>query len=729
MSAEPQPTVEPAVESKTIRLPRQFRRLERWTAFLLLLTVIIIGLVEWEVRTSRLSAMFFHNFAKQLVYGLDSGENPNAFFPRHGPYDERLGYTRIPALTTRLKTQGYEVLQQSRLSPPHLGYVASGFYPIYHEKSQAGLEIFDEKGERLFSARQPESAYHSFEDIPDVVVKTLLFIEDQKLLDQRFPYRNPAVEWSRLVRAVWEKGTSLLMRDRGVPGGSTLATQMEKFKHSPDGLTKKPGDKFIQMVSASLRSFQDSEQTLEQRKEIVVNYINSVPSGAKPVFGEVLGLGSGLKAWYGNDFNRVNTLLKDLGDPAAGDIDEKAKAYKQVLSLFLAHRRPGYYLQSRPQALADLTDRYLNALTKGKIISPEFAAVVRKTEIQLAPDHAKAKREDVSFLERKSANAIRLHLLSQLGLKDLYEFDRFDMKVDSTINQDAQREVTRILSELRNPEKAKDFGLREPHLLETGDPSKVLYSFVLMERVGDRNLLRVQTDSLDGPFNLNESGKLELGSTAKLRVLVSYMQVMEKLHGEFSILTPEKLQVVETHDALSNWVKAQLLADPQMLLADLLSHALERNYSASTAEAFISGGAMHRFSNFNPDDNWKHPSVLLAFTKSMNLPFVRILRDVVDYHMNQMPDYPAVIKDTEHPLRASLLERFSDRESQLFLLRPYRKYKGKSLTEALDLLAPTLKPTHRAFAVAFRTINPKGSLDEMRDYVTKYIAKPLPSKV
>jgi hypothetical protein len=36
--------------------------------------------------------------------------------------------------------------------------------------------------------------------------------------------------------------------------------------------------------------------------------------------------------------------------------------------------------------------------------------------------------------------------------------------------------------------------------------------------------VRVQTDSTDQPFDINEGSKLELGSTAKLRVLTTYLR-------------------------------------------------------------------------------------------------------------------------------------------------------------------------------------------------------------
>jgi membrane peptidoglycan carboxypeptidase len=42
------------------------------------------------------------------------------------------------------------------------------------------------------------------------------------------------VEWDRLAKAVMFKGRHLIDKDERVPGGSTLATQMEKYRHSPN---------------------------------------------------------------------------------------------------------------------------------------------------------------------------------------------------------------------------------------------------------------------------------------------------------------------------------------------------------------------------------------------------------------------------------------------------------------------------------------------------------------
>ena len=57
------------------------------------------------------------------------------------------------------------------------------------------------------------------------------------LLDPRYPRKNPTLEWSRLGRAVADAAISKILPEHEVPGGSTLATQIEKYRHSPEGRT------------------------------------------------------------------------------------------------------------------------------------------------------------------------------------------------------------------------------------------------------------------------------------------------------------------------------------------------------------------------------------------------------------------------------------------------------------------------------------------------------------
>ena len=67
-------------------------------------------------------------------------------------------------------------------------------------------------------------------------------------------------------------------------------------------------------------------------------------------------------------------------------------------------------------------------------------------------------------------------------------------------------------------------------LLGGGDPARVLYSFTLYERGPGANRVRVQTDNLDQPLDINGGARLDLGSTAKLRTLITYLEAIAALH-------------------------------------------------------------------------------------------------------------------------------------------------------------------------------------------------------
>ena len=157
-----------------------------------------------------------------------------------------------------------------------------GLFPADPDKSQTGLTILDRRGEPLYRAAYPRRVYSGFRSIPPLVVRTLLFIENRKMMDTRHPYRNPAIEWPRLGRAVLDYGLHRVDRGRPVSGGSTLATQLEKLRHSPEGRTGSPAEKLRQIAAASLRAYRDGEQTIAARQSVVCEYINSIPMAAVP---------------------------------------------------------------------------------------------------------------------------------------------------------------------------------------------------------------------------------------------------------------------------------------------------------------------------------------------------------------------------------------------------------------------------------------------------------------
>ena len=186
-----------AEEARAARRARRRRRFAAWLiAAAVLLSVAAVLVVE--ARTSRLQAKLFSSFDTGLRIDVEPGPNPAMLFPDAGPYDTRLGYARLPAFLGRLDRSGFRIDRQARSSPRLQEVVARGLFPIYREKTQAGLRILDNDGRVLHSGRYPDRIYESFDAIPPSVVTALLFIEDRQLLEEGRPFLNPAVNWGRL---------------------------------------------------------------------------------------------------------------------------------------------------------------------------------------------------------------------------------------------------------------------------------------------------------------------------------------------------------------------------------------------------------------------------------------------------------------------------------------------------------------------------------------------------
>ena len=682
--------------------------------------VIVLGLA-WgtavELQTSQLQAAVLSWFAHDMTFWLEPGANPTARFPTAGPYNERLGYTRLPTFINSLAARGFGVQKQARVSERLQAFMKHGGFAVFHEKTRAGLTIAERNGTPLFAARFPKRVYAGFEEIPALIIDTLLFIENRELLDPRHPYRNPAVEWDRLAVAVGEWLDRALHSGGKAAGGSTLATQMEKYRHSPGGRTTTAGEKLRQMASASLRAYLDGEDTTEARRRIVVDYLNSTPLAGRIGFGEVIGLGDGLWAWYGTDLKFASRVLQA---PARDDHDLQVRGlvYKQVLSLLLAQRRPSFYLAREPQALRALTDSYLRRLASAGIIDPALRDAALRTEPRIAHDPPASSGS--SFVERKAANAIRTRLLSLLGLSSLYTLDRLDLTVETTFDAPSQERVTAMLRRLGSPAYIEAQGLSGSRLLGHGDPGNVAYSFTLYERGAKANYVRVQVDSLDQPFDINEGAKLDLGSTAKLRTLITYLEIIAELHGRHAGLESHELDAIalEAPDPLTHWTVRRLAATTDRSLSALLEAAMARRYSANPAERFFTGGGIHTFVNFSDADDRIVPTVAEALRRSVNLVFIRLMRDIVKYHIAQAePQTRNLLRDAGHPGRRPYLARFADGEGRDFLNRFYDTYRDRTTDEMLTLLAERARPTPDALTVVFRSVRPHAVPDELANFL------------
>ncbi|MGE3333540.1 MAG: transglycosylase domain-containing protein [Rhodospirillaceae bacterium] len=683
------------------------------------------GIAVLEAQSSYLQANFLTKRAQNMAYAVQPGPAPDAQFPATGPYDERLGYTAIPSFVERLTDKGFTVDQQAAPSEQMHAFVADGGYAVYREKNQAGLKIVDRSGQPVYAKSFPQWVYSDFETVPRLMADTLLFIEDRELLNDRFDRRNPAVSWSRFAGAAASRvpGLSEFIPVRG--GASTLATQIEKFRHSPGGRTGSAGEKLTQMLTASMRAYMDGPDTTAARQRILVTYLNSTPLGSRAGYGEIIGIADGLAAWFGTDFKEANRVL--TGTPRTDtERARKAEIYKQVLSLLLAQRRPAYYLGSDHAALEKLSNRYLAALKASGLIDAGLHKTARAAKLKFTK--TPPAPPPVSFTERKAADLIRTELLNALRVPGYYSLDRMDMTVHSTIDRTAQRDVVRVLDRLDERDYVKSLGMTGENLLGNSDPSKVAYSVVLYERGEDHHTVRVHADSLNKPFNLNSGGKLILGSTAKLRTTATYLNIIAALHEKYEGMPRKNLAaaVEAGADPLTAWSVDYLLTAKDTSLQAMLDAAMQRTYSASPYETFFTGGGAHNFNNFNKDDNAKIPTLEYALRHSINLPFIRLMRDITRYHLAMDKEE----FDDADPARsrAAYLRRFADREGREYLSRFYDDYKDATPDAALENLASHTRAKPHSLAVVFRSVRPLASAGEFGEFLRARLNTPLDKK-
>nr|WP_316642091.1 transglycosylase domain-containing protein [uncultured Roseateles sp.] len=686
----------------------------------------VVALAAWlavnEAQTSRLQARQLSALVRDLHYELKPGPSDAIRFPGVGPSDKRLGYHQLPEFAKRLQTQGFSISAQARMSPAMIELIDDGWFATYREKAQAGLELRDCRGEALASVRHPERIFERFASVPALLVDALLFIENRELLDPRYALRNPAIEWSRFGKAVADQALRRFDETHAAGGGSTLATQIEKYRHSPEGRTDTAREKLRQIGSASLRAYLDGENTLPRRQQIVIDYLNTVPLSARAGFGEVNGIGDGLWAWYGRDLTEVGRLLSApvVDGPL---LAQQGLAFKQALSLMVAQRRPSYYLAEGEPALRLLTDSYLRAMAEAGLITPALRDAALLQALKLQTQFAVSG--PASFTERKAANAVRGKLQSLLGLSRAYDLDRLDLRVDSPLDGQLQRAATALLRGLADPQAARAAGLYGFRLLNEGDDtSKIMFSFTLFERGTNSNLLRVQTDSLAQPFDINDGARLDLGSTAKLRTLITYLELVAELHQRWQGLPPEQLAAVEVgdRDPLGRWAREHLAQAEDKSLAAMLAAAMERSYSASPAEGFFTGGGLHHFENFEPEDNGRTMTVREALTRSVNLVFIRLMRDVVHHVMARSAgESAALMAQSSGPERQAYLARFADKEGREFLARFHRKYAGKTAPEAEELLLRSLRRTPTRLAAAFYGLEPEASAADLGAFIERHL--------
>ncbi|MBB1269689.1 transglycosylase domain-containing protein [Shewanella sp. SR44-3] len=683
---------------------------------LFILCLAIAGLVVFEVKTSYYQAKFLHQYAKTLTYQLLPEATTAVVYPSYGPFDERHGYSQLPEKLARLAERNFQITQQVAFSPRLQQYANLGFFPPYHEKAQSGLSLLDCGRRDLFSFAYPKRAYQDRDIIPKEIVNTLLFIENREMWTTEAKL-NPVVDWPRFVVAGFSQIAEMLGANVSTAGGSTLATQIEKFRHSAHGLTLSIKDKLLQIGSASIRVYQQGEQTEPARKRIVQDYLNTVPLSSAPNYGEVHGIGDGLWAWFKTDFDFANTLLKS--PHTAENAVRRGQVFRQIVALMIAQRRPSYYLLKGHGDLEVLVDSHLRLLEKFNLIEPALmsATLAQKLEFNTTKSHDFGQSN-----VDKGINSVRIRTAGLLGM-NLYELDRLDLKASTSLHGELQRQISEYLRSLSQVESARDVGLLGARLLQADKLEEVLYSFTLYQKTATANKVRIQTDSTDQPFDINEGSKLELGSTAKLRVLATYLEIVAELHQKFAPKSVSELYRVdiEAKDHITRWVVDYLIQTRNTNLKQMLDAALQRKYSASPHERFFTGGGLHVFNNFRKEEDKRNPTLFQALQDSVNLPFVRLMRDLVNYSSSYNNDgsLAQLLRNDKDPRREEYLRAFADREGAIFVSRSYQKYQNMTTAQRLELFFNSIGQADHKLAASYRYLLPDESVASFKRFLER----------
>jgi membrane peptidoglycan carboxypeptidase len=681
----------------------------------------LVGAISWgavlEARWAFLQSTLLCRWVRTMTFAPAPGSSPIALFSANGPYDQRLGYAQLPNFTGALMGRGYALERQAIPSPTLTWFVAHGFYAPYQHKDQAGLTLYDRTGTLLHEARYPAAFYHDFAEVPPLIVNTLLFIEDRHLLDQGDVHRDPAVEWRRFVLTAAQRLAGMIDPHLRGGGASTLATQIEKFRHSPQGRTDGIGEKLRQMVSAALLAYRDGPDTLEARKRIVVTYLNATTLASRLDFGEIIGIGDALAAWFGTDLTEANRVLKSPADTPAA-LAREAQIYREVLSLLLAERRPTYYLRTDRRALEALTDHYLDWLAGARVIDARLRDAAHAATLRVLPEPPTGT--NACCIAGKATDALRTELLGALNVASFYDLDRLDLTGFSTIDLPTERRVSEILARLNDADFVEAHQLVGYHLLHTTRNLKLNYSVVIYERGAAQDEVRVHADSLDEPFDINSGGKLILGSTAKFRTLVTYLNVVTALHERYTYRPKaELMEQAPGHDPLTAWAMTWLAQAPRRGLRPMLDAAMLRRYSAAPGEFFTNGG-VHPFHNFETWEDSARPTVEDAFENSINLVYVRLMRDIREYFIAQNTVTARIMADPSDEVREAYLRRFADQEARKFVARFYRQYRGLNAAAAWTLIVRHARAGIDRRITLFRSVRPLGSVADLRAFLAAH---------
>jgi hypothetical protein len=102
------------------------------------------------------------------------------------------------------------------------------------------------------------------------------------------------------------------------------------------------------------------------------------------------------------------------------------------------------------------------------------------------------------------------------------------------------------------------------------------------------------------------------------------------------------------------------------------------------------------------------PTIEAAFVNSINLVYIRLMRDITQYFTGQNEEGSRILTDPHDEVRQAYLRRFADAEGQKFISRFYKEYRAHSPGAELALIARRGRSGLDHRAALFRSVRPEG---------------------
>ena len=637
------------------------------------------------------------------------------------PRWKRDGMTYYPQLFDVLNDAGFQVDKETHLvlTPQAKKLFDMGIFPFNHYQGKAfsGLKIMDRHKKIVYQYQHPNQ-FKDFQHISPFILKALLVWENDKLRHLVFAKNkgdaelNYLIEGPRMIKSASEYVQYKITGKGSYSGGSTLMTTLEKITNTPGGRTHSITDKINQMIGAGIHLYGgstaissasgsgsgsgDGSDNGWKVKKALVDFLNTVPmaGGPKSYAGELMGFGAAYYAWFGYTIDELNEQLKGK------DRQVRSQAYKNICSLIVSIRRPSELLLA-PEAVARQANVLLSRLKKKQLINSALYVKARAMKPEWQPQknhHLKldyALHREASSARNQYTQLIRHAVARKSGKAEskkinLQTVDKMPVAIEMTTDSQLEKDIRGILDDMytgvaqKSPfVQGRQKGLL--HSLSLDELKQIQYGVIVLEIDEERHWkILANTDTQSKVvYNPAKQGRFQWGSTAKLRVLVNYLMI---IHDEALLLQQELIQSAfkdsgkpfKQLDLLKEYRKSsvtikRLLASylkkyPQATMEQILAWAMSRRFSANPGSKFLTGESWHQFHNYQKSDDRKNPNLWQMTTESINLSFVRLMRDVVDYYIDQSGyDKIAILTDKKNSVRKKIIDNAVKQEEAVYL--------------------------------------------------------------